>query len=46
MIALGLILRPTLTGWAVYRTDGRELARFSGPGAKWRAVRYLNYIRA
>lgn len=46
MIALALILRPTSTGWAVYLTDGRELARFNGPGAKWRALRYLNYTRA
>jgi uncharacterized membrane protein YbhN (UPF0104 family) len=28
-------------GWAVYLTDGRELARFNGPAAKRRALRYL-----
>jgi hypothetical protein len=42
MIALRIILRPTAHGWAVYLTDGRELARFRGPGSKWRALRYLS----
>jgi hypothetical protein len=28
-------------GWAVTLTDGRELARFTGLGAKRRALRYL-----
>jgi hypothetical protein len=41
MNALRLILKPTAHGWAVYLTDGRELARFSGLGAKRRALRYL-----
>lgn len=41
MNALRLILRPTAHGWAVGLTDGRELARFGGPGSKWRALRYL-----
>jgi hypothetical protein len=41
MNPLALIIRPTHHGWAVYLTDGRELARFSGPGAKRRALRYL-----
>jgi hypothetical protein len=41
MTALALIVRPTHRGWAVYLTDGRELARFRGPGSKWRALRYL-----
>ena len=41
MTALALIIRPTRHGWAVYLTDGRELARFRGPGSKWRALRYL-----
>jgi hypothetical protein len=41
MTALALIIRPTHHGWAVYLTDGRELARFRGPGSKWRARRYL-----
>jgi hypothetical protein len=35
------MIGPTPHGWAVYRTDGRELVRFSGPGAKRRALRYL-----
>jgi hypothetical protein len=41
MTALALILRPIRHGWAVYLTDGRELARFNGPTAKRRALRYL-----
>jgi hypothetical protein len=41
MNALGLMIRPTHHGWAVYLTDGRELARFNGPAAKRRALRYL-----
>jgi hypothetical protein len=41
MRALALILRPIHYGWAVCLTDGRELARFSGPWAKYRALRYL-----
>jgi hypothetical protein len=41
MNALALMIRPTRYGWAVSLTDGRELARFSGPGAKRRALRYV-----
>jgi hypothetical protein len=41
MNALRLILKPTADGWNVCLTDGRELARFRGPGSKWRALRYL-----
>jgi hypothetical protein len=41
MTALALIIRPTRHGWAIYLTDGRELARFNGPAAKRRALRYL-----
>jgi hypothetical protein len=41
MNALRLILKRTAHGWAVGLTDGRELARFRGPGSKWRALRYL-----
>jgi len=36
-----MIIRPIRHGWAVQLTDGRELARFLGPGARWRAMRYL-----
>jgi hypothetical protein len=32
---------PVEGGWAVMLTDGRELARFSGPGAKRKALRYV-----
>jgi hypothetical protein len=35
MNALALMIRPTHHGWAVYLTDGRELARFRGRGSKW-----------
>lgn len=41
MIAAALILRPVEHGWVVALTDGRELARFTGPGARWRAIRYI-----
>ena len=40
---LAIILKPIVWGWAVCLTDGRELARFHGPGARWRA---LHYVRA
>jgi hypothetical protein len=33
-------LAPVEGGWAVILTDGRELARFTGPDAKRRALRY------
>jgi hypothetical protein len=39
--AAAVILKPILGGWAVCLTDGRELARFRGPGARRRATRYL-----
>jgi hypothetical protein len=35
------MIRPIRYGWAVQWSDGRELARFIGPGARWRAIRYL-----
>ncbi len=42
--ALALILKPVERGWAVALTNGRELARFTGFGAKRRAVRYLSSL--
>jgi hypothetical protein len=39
--ALAIILRPLPFGWAVCLTDGRELARFRGPGAHARALRFV-----
>jgi hypothetical protein len=36
-----MMLRPIRYGWSVQLSDGRELARFLGPTAKWRAMRYL-----
>lgn len=41
MTALALTLKPLDHGWAVMLTDGRELARFMGLGAKRRALRYI-----
>jgi hypothetical protein len=41
MSALRMMIRPIRYGWAVQLTNGRELARFVGPGARWRATRYL-----
>jgi len=41
MTALRMMLRPIRYGWSVQLSDGRELARFLGPAAKWRATRYL-----
>jgi hypothetical protein len=40
--ALAIMLKPILGGWAVCLTDGRVLARFRGPGARWRALRFLS----
>ena len=34
-------LKPIHHGWAVALTDGRELVRFTGLGAKRKALRYL-----
>jgi hypothetical protein len=41
MNAVGVILRQVDRGWVVALTDGREVVRFSGPGAKSRAIRYI-----
>ena len=41
MNAVALMIRPVNHGWAVVLTDGRELARFTGLGARRRALRYL-----
>jgi hypothetical protein len=41
MTSLAVMLERIDHGWAVTLTDGRELARFTGPGAKRRALRYL-----
>ena len=38
---LAIILKPLAWGWAVRLTNGRELARFHGPGAHGRALRYV-----
>jgi hypothetical protein len=41
MNALTLMLRHIDHGWAVTLSDGRELVRFTGFGARRRALRYL-----
>ena len=41
MNALAVMLQRIDRGWAVTLTDGRELARFTGLGARRRALRYL-----
>jgi hypothetical protein len=41
MSSLGVMLKPIPGGWIIQLTDGREVARFSGPAAKRRALRYL-----
>jgi hypothetical protein len=41
MKMLAVMLKPISHGWAVMLTDGRELVRFTGLGAKRRALRYL-----
>jgi hypothetical protein len=38
---VAVILKPVDRGWAVALTDGREVVRFTGLGAKCRATRYL-----
>jgi hypothetical protein len=44
--ALLMMLSPIPHGWSIRLTDGRELARFLGPGARWRAIRYLRRVVA
>lgn len=39
--AYSIFLKPIAWGWAVCLSDGRELARFHGPAARCRALRYL-----
>lgn len=39
MTALALMIGPTRDGWAVYLTNGREIARYRGSFAKRRALR-------
>ena len=41
MQALAVKLKPIRDGWAITLADARELARFTGLGAKRRALRYL-----
>jgi hypothetical protein len=41
MNAFSLMLKHIRNGWAVTLSDGRELVRFTGFGAKRRALRYV-----
>jgi len=41
MNALAIMLTPIRHGWAVTLSNGRELVRFTGLGAKRRALRYV-----
>lgn len=41
MSELAVVLKRIEFGWAVMLTDGRELARFTGFGAKSRALCYM-----
>lgn len=41
MNALAVMLKPITFGWAVTLTNGRELARFMGLGARRRALSYI-----
>jgi hypothetical protein len=41
MRTLALMIGPTADGWAVYVTDGREVGRYRGLGAKRRALRHV-----
>jgi hypothetical protein len=41
MTAEALMIGPTDDGWAVYLTNGQELARYHGIGSKRRALRYM-----
>jgi hypothetical protein len=44
MTSIAIILKQIPGGWAVCLTDGRELARFRGPRARTRALRYVTAI--
>jgi hypothetical protein len=44
MTAVALMIGPTPDGWAVMTTNGRELARFRGIAARWRALRYVRRL--
>ena len=41
MNAVALILKRIPHGWVIALSDGREVARFTGPAAKRRALRYI-----
>ena len=41
MNPLAVALKPIRGGWVIEVTNGGEIARFTGLGAKHRALRYL-----
>lgn len=41
MNPVAAMFRPIQGGWAIELTDGRKIARFTGLGAKRRALSYL-----
>jgi hypothetical protein len=41
MATLAMMMGPVRDGWAVFLTNGREVARFRGLGAGRRALRFL-----
>jgi hypothetical protein len=44
MHPLHLSLKPSRIGWVIYLTDGRQLARFIGPGSRRRALRHITRL--
>jgi hypothetical protein len=42
MTALALMLKRITRGWAVILSDGREVTRYTGLGARRKALRYLD----
>ena len=40
MSAVAVMRKPVTRGWVVAPTDGREVARFTGPGTRWSESRY------
>ena len=43
-MTVAVLITPTTLGWKVVLTDGRELARFTGLGAKQRAIRFVDSL--
>jgi hypothetical protein len=41
MISVGVMLKPIPSGWVIELTDGREVARLTGPAAERHTLRCL-----